>query len=523
MRYLLALLVIFSLASCAKIVPPDGGPKDTAPPEVVAMVPGALTTNFNSANVYIEFNEYVRLNDIYNQLVVSPPLKKRPVITLKGKAVTIEFEEELERDVTYSLQFGEGIVDLNEGNPAKGLQYVFSTGDQLDSLVVRGRAYDLVSGEPLEGAKIMLYSNFADSMPLTSKPSYFGLSGPDGKFELNYLASGDYRLFALKEENFNYLYDDFSELIGFRTDTLQPSTPLDTAQFIEVPLSKEPDTLQYLVTYDADSTGLIRAQLFHEPENTRASFKLDLINEDIFRGHVVRMNDSLFAWHDLPNDGEQLQWVFSSPSANDTIEVEVFNYQVRKLRSRNLPPQSLAREDTLRWSFARPIARADTSLISFYRDSIPVNGTATLVPGSFDVFFDMELSDGGNYAIELLPGAIESREGYRNDTLRWAFSTWKTDYFGKVIVKVLRKVPESALLQLLDKNGVVRQKMVSSGEVVVFDRLLPSTYSLRVLNDENQNGKWDPSNYSESRRAEQLEHFMSTVQVRSNWEMELEW
>lgn len=522
MRGFMAIMML-SLVACAKIMPPDGGPKDTDPPEVVAMVPPALTTNFRSDRIYIEFNEYVRLNDIYNQLVVSPPLKKRPEISLKGKAVTIEFAEELERGVTYTLQFGEGIVDLNEGNPARELQYVFSTGEELDSLVVRGRAYDLVSGEPLDATKIMLYRNFADSMPLTSKPDYFGLSDPDGTFELDYLAEGTYRMFALKEENFNYLYDDFEELIGFRTDSIMPVQPSDSICFVEIALNREPDTLQYLQSYDVDSTGFIRAQLYKRPQETRASYSFDLLDTGRFEAQVVRVLDSLLAWHDDPINEQQLSWLFMTPTSQDTIEVEVLDFGPGALLNRNPPPANLAKEDTLNLTFNRPLAAIDTSLISFYRDSIKIAGNAEVVPGSFEARFVLELEDGGKYAIDILPGALQSREGYTSDTLRWSFGTWDTDYFGKVIVKVVRDVPVNGILQLLTKDQVIRQKAATQGEEIVFDRLLPATYTLRLLDDQNANGRWDPSHYMQSLQAEPLKHFGNAVQVRSNWEMELEW
>lgn len=520
---LLGHAMLFALMACAKIVPPDGGPKDLEPPEVVAMVPPTETTNFSSGRVYIEFNEYVKLNDIYNQMVVSPPLKKRPQITLKGKTVTIQFAEELEQDVTYNLQFGEGIVDLNEGNPAKGLHYVFSTGDELDSLLMRGRSFDIISGEPLDGVKVMLYRSFADSMPLMSKPDYFSLSGTDGTFELDYLAPGAYRLFALKEENFNYLYDDFSESIGFKLDSLSPVSPSDSSLFLEIEMNTEPDTLQYLASYDVDSTGLIRAQLYKSANNTRSSYKLEPLDASLYVAHALEFEDSLFAWHEEPVTGQKLQWVFSTSNSSDTVEAEVLDYKTRVLRSRGRPPLGIRKEDSLRWSFDRPISKIDTSLIAFYRDSIPVVGDASAVRGSFDVVFDMDVKDGGNYVIDLLPGALESREGYRNDTLRWTFQAWDADYFGKVIVNVTRKVPDNTLLQLLTQGEVVRQKLISAAESVVFERLLPATYTLRVLYDENGNGKWDPSYYLKSQQAEKFDHIGGAVQVRSNWEMELEW
>ncbi|MEO0403275.1 MAG: Ig-like domain-containing protein, partial [Bacteroidota bacterium] len=199
---------IICLCACAKVVPPDGGDVDKTPPNLILVSPPNYTTNFQSETIYLEFDEFVQLSDVYNQLVVSPPLEQRPEIRIKKKGVILELKELLKSNTTYTFNFGSGIGDLTENNSAEELVYVISTGDVLDSLRVDGLVRDAFTNEAVEGAKVMLYQSNEDSLPKTTKPFYFGLTKADGSFSIQNMAQGNYKTFILKEANNNYLFDD---------------------------------------------------------------------------------------------------------------------------------------------------------------------------------------------------------------------------------------------------------------------------------------------------------------------------
>jgi len=164
-------VIIFS---CAKIGTPTGGPRDVTPPKVVSSKPTMNSLDFKGKKVEITFDEYVQLLDISKNFVISPPLKKMPMVIMRGKSVVIDLEADtLKQNTTYRFYFGNGIADNNERNILKNFEFVFSTGNTIDSLSFRGRVVDAFDHKPdKESYFVMLYSKFQDSIPRKQLPDY---------------------------------------------------------------------------------------------------------------------------------------------------------------------------------------------------------------------------------------------------------------------------------------------------------------------------------------------------------------
>ncbi len=198
-----------------------GGIKDEIPPEVVGSKPDNYSINFDRDKIEIEFNEFIVLEDINQELVVSPPLEERVNARIKNKSILIDLENELRPNTTYTLNFGEAIVDNNEGNPLSNYEFVFSTGDYLDSLSVGGKlsmAFDLSLTEP--PVFIMLYDKHEDSIVFNEIPVYIGKPDKKGSFRINNLRADTFKIFALKDVNNNFLFDLPNEEIAFLEDSL---------------------------------------------------------------------------------------------------------------------------------------------------------------------------------------------------------------------------------------------------------------------------------------------------------------
>jgi hypothetical protein len=221
------LLSALLLQQCANPVMPGGGPKDTDPPKVLSAVPENYSVNFNAKRVEITFDEFVKVTDMQKNLLISPPVGKNPEFRLRGKTLQILFEEPLLKETTYTLFFGDAIVDLTESNPLSGFSYVFSTGSVLDSLSLGGivlNAFDLV---PPEQAYVMLYASIPDtiepdSVPYLIRPRYIARTDEAGHFNLNNLKDTIYQVFVLSDMNSNLLYDMPGEKIAFLDSLLQP-------------------------------------------------------------------------------------------------------------------------------------------------------------------------------------------------------------------------------------------------------------------------------------------------------------
>ncbi len=242
----LATSVIFTF-SCANMVAPSGGPKDTDPPKVVKSTPENFTTNFSSNSVRIYFDEYVQLNGIREKLIVSPPVETNPEFKLRGKSIIMTLNaEELQANTTYNIFFDDAIVDLTEANPIMNFRFVFSTGNYLDSLSVKGSLVDAFSLKPEEGVYVMLYDTIYDSVPYLEKPKFIAKANDKGSFEINYIKEGEYKMFALQDINANYIFDLPNEKIAFIDSLIKPEyikAPELILDTTEVVLDENGDTI----------------------------------------------------------------------------------------------------------------------------------------------------------------------------------------------------------------------------------------------------------------------------------------
>ena len=181
------------VASCAKIGSPSGGPKDVVPPKVVQSVPENGSTNFTGNKFTVIFDEYVNTDKVTETLMVSPPLGKRPTVAMKGKSVTVEFDEKLKDSATYTFYFQDAIKDLNEGNPLENFQYVFSTGNVIDSLSFEGYVYNSQSLDPLKEVLVLLYTESNDTAFQKQLPDYITKASDEGYFRIDNVKAGQYK------------------------------------------------------------------------------------------------------------------------------------------------------------------------------------------------------------------------------------------------------------------------------------------------------------------------------------------
>ena len=212
---LFILPVIISLFwSCAKVNIPSGGRRDRIPPAVIESSPGNRSVNFKDNKIEITFDEFVVLDNINENLMVSPPLKNRPEIQVKRKSVIAEFDEELKDSTTYTFYFQNSIKDLNEGNIFENYQFVFSTGAFVDSLSVTGNVYSSFTMEAPEKTLVLLYRNLQDSAVMKQLPDYISMVDAKGYFRIENVREGQYRLYALKDadnsKNFNLTDEEFA-------------------------------------------------------------------------------------------------------------------------------------------------------------------------------------------------------------------------------------------------------------------------------------------------------------------------
>ena len=241
LKYITGILVLVLLYACANRGRPSGGDYDTTPPVIINSEPENFTNNFNSSEVNILFDEYIKIRNLQKELIISPPIDPIPEIMPVGSAsknFTIKGLDSLNPNTTYSFNFGESIEDNNERNPFSNFKYVFSTGQYIDSLIIKGHVKDALEREVEEGINILLYevdSLYNDSIVYMKKPKYITkVVDSTSTFRLENLKTGNYLLIALKEEESerDYIFQPKTDKIGFAKDFIQ--IPKDSTAKIQV-------------------------------------------------------------------------------------------------------------------------------------------------------------------------------------------------------------------------------------------------------------------------------------------------
>lgn len=199
---------------CANMIPPTGGPRDSLPPVLINAVPADSTTNFSADRITLYFDEYIELQNVFENVIVSPLPKSVPAITHKLKTINIRLKDTLEVNTTYSINFGNAIRDVNEGNVLQDFTYVFSTGRQLDLYTITGRVLMAETGMVDSTLIVVLHKNLDDSAVVKEKPRYLTKVNGDGFFEFRNLAPAKYAIYALPNE-FSRRYDDTTKPFAF--------------------------------------------------------------------------------------------------------------------------------------------------------------------------------------------------------------------------------------------------------------------------------------------------------------------
>lgn len=227
---LLAIGCLLLAVGCARMGQPDGGWYDDDPPRVIASTPKDKETDVTSQKVTIYFNEYIKLADATQKVIVSPPQLEMPEIKGAGKKIIVELKDSLKPNTTYTIDFSDAISDNNEDNPMGNYTFTFSTGEQIDTFEVAGCVLDASNLEPVKGILVGLYDDLSDSAFKTKPLLRVSRTNGSGRFVIKGVASGEYRVYALQDMDGNYVFNQKSEMIAYSHQTYKPSAAPDIRQ-----------------------------------------------------------------------------------------------------------------------------------------------------------------------------------------------------------------------------------------------------------------------------------------------------
>lgn len=517
--FLLVSILILSIR-CARRGNPSGGLKDEDAPVTIKTIPAFNTINFNQNEIKIYFDEYIKLKDIHKNLIISPPLKYPADITPLGipsKKLVIKIQDTLLKNTTYTFNFGESIVDNNEGNVLKNFKYVFSTGNYIDSLSIKGTITDALSRQKETYVSVLLFeanASFNDSTIYKEKPLYVTNSLDTIAWDLSNLKKGKYHLLALKSEN-DLLFQPKSDKIAF-LDTI---ISIPTEQTFSLNLFKEVLDFKILKPIEVAQGHLIfpyegDAKNLQIKENLKKTNTKQLVSKTFFE----RSKDTLHYFFKSDTKIDSLFFDISNGDYTISKKVILRSKLIDSLKiTKNL--NSLNFKDTLTLITSNPLEKFEKNLFTIIdKDTINVDFLLKQKNNQqLQIIFNQK--ENQTYKINMLPNALTDFFNQSNkDTLNYNLRTKKRDKYGSINLKITKTHDRPIIVQLLNsKESVLEQQFINSDQTVEFQLLPPTKYLIRIIYDTNHNKIWDTGNYLLKTQPEKIYYFNKEIEVKENW------
>ncbi len=515
-QFLLLIFTSLLLFSCAQLEGIEGGPVDSTPPRVEknGVSPKNGSTHFSSKKIQFKFEEFVRLNNPSQTISIVPEDVKIEA-TLKGKTLSLELNGQFKENTTYVITMNGAVRDITEANDSL-MQYVFSTGDYLDSLTYTGFVIDAKKETPVNGCFVGLYPE-GDSA-IYKKPTYYATTDEQGQFTFRYLTPGTFTLYAFEDGNKDSKWQK-TERIAF---------------------------IDSKITVDTNQTDTLHLRLFQQPIPTKLSVKytfpakftvassnainlqsIEVDKQNIPLNSIHWYADDSLSFMSYLTTENQYQVVVNYVDL-DSLKSDTLNIRLPSKR-KNLKPavESLSEQksydngDSLLYVFSDNIISIDTSKVEFLiNDSIKI---------PFEYYFEnqylkIKLSNlkGKRFNLNFLEDALQFE--YFKEAFSFTRQYEITDItaLGSLIVK-LDKLPKNAIVEVIKSDKVFTIINCSKeGAKMTLEKLEPGSYSFVAYIDENNDGYWTTGDFLFRKQPEKVLRFSSGVQVRSNWEIEVE-
>ncbi len=525
-KLIYTVLSIVVISGCAKRGSPTGGPVDSIPPVLINASPKINSTNFDSKEIRLTFDEFVKLDKVEEQLIISPPIDKSSyeVKPLSGvtKKVFLEFIDSLETETTYSINFGNSIKDNNEGNPLTFFSYTFSTGETIDSLYVRGNISDAFDIDTDNYISIHLYridSVFNDSIIFNNRPTYISNSLDSTSYQFKNIKEGKYLIVAIKDIDNNYFFDPFYDKIGFIDSLI--TLPQDS--IINFKLFKEETSLIW------DKPHFINSEKIGFGYYGKLDLKNIKIESSIpdsvqYTYTKERESDTLIFWLSK-NSFDSLNFNLIEKDTTKLVTVKFDRAKDTLIDSLSINPKTsnvIHLKETFKLSSNIPLKKIEDSLITIRDiDSLIIPFTTSINDNLDQIEIEFEVSPSDNYKVFILPEAIKDIRGVSNDTLQYNVVSQTLEDYGNVYLDVIRNSEFKFILHMIDSNGdIVREfKNVNLDTTYNFDYVRPGKYTFRLIEDANNNDKWDTGNYLKKVKPESVYYFSKELEVRANWDL----
>jgi uncharacterized protein (DUF2141 family) len=576
--FLTLVLLVAGLVSCANQGYPEGGPRDETPPRMVSSRPPINAINFDGDKIEIEFDELIVLKEALQKVVVSPPLTKTPTIRGLGNKITVIFDEDLQPGTTYSVDFADAIQDNNEGNPLEGFTFSFSTGETKDTLQISGHVFEANTLTPVAGVLVMVHSNPADSAFTKMVPPRLAKTNEEGAFTIRNLAEGQYRVYALEDLNRNYRFDQPGERIAWLNETVKPSFEYrervdslfkDTITLDTVLITQElvylPDSIKLFLFQEDYKTQYLDTR--ERKERNRLDFYFNRPLEKPLEVAVINAKpkkDNWFVYERSVRHDSVMIWLADSALISldsltikatypvlDSLEnfvdkidtLKMFHRTIGEKKKRKRKDEEQLKEEPLvlrspegdldigatAWlSFPVPVAEIhlDSITVSMLVDSLyqPVEFNVeqdSIHIRNFKIIHDW--LPNREYKLDIDSAAFRDIYDRVNRPVSSVFRIKSEDSYSTLYVGV-KSMSKFALMQILDsKEQIIRKGRLPENGKLAFRYLPPGKYFLKIVDDIDENGKWDTGKFSEDLQPERVYYYPEVVKLRANWSQEVSW
>jgi hypothetical protein len=449
--FIISLLYIIAIGNlgCGQVGMPTGGPKDSIAPRLVSASPKLNSTNVTGNKITLTFNEYVDLKEPQTNVLISPLPKKQPSIDFKLKTVTVKFKDTLLPNTTYSINFGNAIVDNNEGNPLTDFVYVFSTGNQIDSFTFSGKVIIAETGKVDTTLTALLYRKTDDSAVQKRRPDYVAKLNGEGNFTFVNLPAGSFNIYALKDGDGGKTYNSKKEIFAFADAAVAVSEKTEPVVLYAYALQKESSS----------------AQTIKRPYSKKL----------LYTATSVLQSQDLLSPFELS-----------------------FNNPLKKFDSTKL---------ILRDTNYKPVQAAPWT----------IDSTRTKIT------LAVKWQEAASYRLIIDTSAIiDSANNHllKVDTIR--FLTKEQADYGNVVLRFSNlDLSKHPVLQLVQGDEIKNSYPLTALEWS--NRFInPGEYEIRILFDSNNNGKWDPGDYSKKLQPEKAITLKDKLAIKANWDNERE-
>lgn len=513
------------ISSCATVVKPNGGDKDTTPPQILEAIPSDSSMNFNSNKITINFDEYVKISTKNKRIILNPFSNKEIETTIKGKKILITLPDSLKPNTTYCLTLENAIQDITENNAIKKYNYIFSTGETLDSCSITGSVVDAFDNKICKDAWVMLHKQLSDVKD--TNPIYLAHTNDAGQFKFSNLQSGKYYILALTDANSDYRYNLTKEKIAFENEPIELSGNSTYKDSIELRIFEQADSIQKKLKGEVIAFRTAKISF----RNSFVNPKIEMLKCPNAIHEWNQTKDTIIFW-DFERKQDSIKFVISENSYKDTI-TQSFKVISRNKKiatdttfkiSSNLVQGKLLHFDTLYLKSAAPINSFDSTKLKLTSDSSDVAFTITKQSDNSHIIKILfEKKQKQNFNLTILKGAITNCFGFANDSTSLKFAVSEETDFGTLLIKFKNEIKSPYILQLSSKQKSYEIYNVIPCDSIKIEKILPGDYSIKLIIDEDENKKFTNGNFDKRRLPEMVFTLPKAITIVKNWDNKITW